>query len=256
VRRFAANVGFLFRELPYLERFAAARAAGFDAVEFAWPTVPVAAVESAVRDAGLSVALLNVAAGDLDAGDRGHAADPAQRNRWRTDFEAAMRLADAVACPALHVLAGNRLDGVAVDAQLACLRENLAWALPLARAAGRILTIELLNPVDTPRYLFTEPVALTSFLSEFDDPALRLQFDTYHVGLVTGDVVSTFRELSGLVGHIQVADVPGRHEPGTGGIDWDGFFNALDAAGYGGAIGLEYVSSGSTTESLAWLATA
>jgi hydroxypyruvate isomerase len=255
VRRFAANVGFLFRERPYLERFAAARAAGFDAVEFAWPTVPAAAVEAAVRDAGLSVALLNVAAGDLDAGDRGHAADPAQRNRWRMDFEAAMRLADAVACPALHVLAGNRLDGVAVDLQLTCLRENLAWALPQARAAGRILTIELLNPFDTPRYLFTEPAALASFLTGFGDPALRLQFDTYHVGLVTGDVVAAFRDLSPFVGHIQVADVPGRHEPGTGTIDWAGFLGALDVAGYGGAVGLEYVPSGSTIDGLAWLAT-
>ena len=248
--RFALNVGFLFRELPFLERFGAARAAGYDAVEFPWPTVPVDDVVAAVRAAGVRVALVNVAAGDLDAGERGHANDPAARDRWRADFEAAMRLADAVGCPALHVLAGNLLADRSPLAQFDCLRDNLSWALPQARAASRILTMELLNPIDTPRYLFTDPARLRAFLTQVGDPSLRLQFDTYHYGLAVDDVAAAFRDVAPLVGHVQVADVPGRHEPGSGSINWAGFLGALDDTGYGGAIGLEYVPRAGTVEGL------
>ena len=253
--RLAVNVGFLFRELPYLERFTAARASGFDAVEFAWPTEPVDDVARAVGAAGLGAALINVAAGDLAAGERGHANDPAARDRWRADFEAAQRLADAVGCPALNVLAGNRVAGVPMIAQLDTLRANLDWALPRARDAGRILTLELLNPDDTPRYLLTDPARIRALLEAVGDPALRLQFDTYQFGRVVPDVTAAFREVAALVGHVQVGDVPDRHEPGTGSVEWLSFFAALDELGYAGAIGLEYDPRAGTFEGLGWIET-
>jgi hydroxypyruvate isomerase len=248
----AVNVGFLFRELPYLERFRAARDAGFEAVEFAWPLAPPAEVVSAVRAAGVRVVLLNVNAGDLEAGERGHANDPDARERWRNDFEEALRLAEVVDCPALNVLPGNRLDELALDVQLDCVRENLLWALPKARAAGRTLLLELLNPSDTPRYLLTKPADVVALLEEFDDPSLRLQFDAYHFGRVLGAdrVPGAFRELAPLVGHVQVADAPGRHEPGTGTIDWPAFFRVVAETGYRGAIGLEYAPQAGTSEGL------
>ena len=253
MRPLAVNVGFLFRELPYLARFAAAREAGFELVEFAWPPVPAEAVAAAVRRARIGVALLNVDAGDLEAGERGFSSDPGSVDRWRAAFDAALLLAEAVACPVLNVLAGDRLETVSREAQLACFRRNLDWALPRARSAGRTLTIELLNPDDTPRYLMTDPDDLVGLLRGFDDPLLRLQFDTYHVGRILGPdaVAATFRDVAPLVGHVQVADVPGRHEPGTGSIDWTAFFEAIDASGYTGAIGLEYVPAVATLDALA-----
>lgn len=251
--RFAANIGFLFREVPWLERFAAARAAGFDAVEFAWPAAPPDKVIAGVRGSGLAVALINMPAGDLDAGERGHANDPRSRDRWRRDFDAAIDLAGSIGCPVVNVLAGNRVDDVSLDLQVGCLHENLAWALPRARDARVRLVVELLNPIDNPRYLVTTLAAAVELLDAFDGAGLRFQFDTYHVAQVAADVSAAFREVGGRVGHVQIADFPGRHEPGTGGIDWDAFFGALDEAGYEGAVGLEYGPLAGTQAGLGWL---
>lgn len=251
--RLAVNIAFLFRELPFLERVDAARHAGFEAIEFPWPAEPPDDVVAAIRNAGIGVALINVAAGNLAAGDRGHINDPAMRDRWRADFEDAMELAERVSCPTLNVLAGNRLAGVTMAAQLDCLRANLDWALPRARAAGRTLTLELLNPIDTPRYLLTDPTRIRALIVAIDDPALRLQFDTYQFGRVVDDVSAAFRACAPLVGHIQVGDIPDRHEPGSGLIDWHAFLGAVGEAGYDRAIGLEYVPARGTLEGLDWM---
>jgi hydroxypyruvate isomerase len=251
--RLAANIAFLFRELPFLARVPAARDAGFGAIEFPWPAEPPEQVAHAIRDAGVGVALINVAAGDLGAGERGYANDPVERDRWRADFDAAMRLADEVSCPALNILAGNRLPGVSMIRQLDCLRANLDWALPRASAARRTLSLELLNPIDTPSYLLTDPPRIRALIEAVDDPALRLQFDTYQFGRVVRDVSAAFDELAPLVGHIQVGDIPDRHEPGTGVIDWDAFFRAVADAGYDRAIGLEYEPARGTLDGLGWV---
>jgi hydroxypyruvate isomerase len=251
--RLAANVGFLFAELPYLERFVAVRAAGFDAVEFAWPTERVDDVARAIKAERLGVALIGVPAGGQGAGDPGDANDPAARDRWMSQFEAAMRLADDLGCPTLSVLAGSRIPGVSMVIQLNTLRENLAWALPRAAAAGRTLTLELLNPDDAPRYLLTDPVRIGALIEAVGDPALRLQFDTYQFGGVVPDVAATFRELAPIVGHVQVGDVPEHHEPGSGAIEWAAFFAALADSEYDGSIGLRYEPSAGTFEGLRWI---
>ncbi|HYH92879.1 MAG TPA: TIM barrel protein [Candidatus Saccharimonadales bacterium] len=251
--RFAANVGFLYADRPIEERPAAARADGFEAIESAWPIVVPERFASMVRDAGVRVALLNMAAGDLAAGERGYPNDPARIDRWRADLEDALRLAAAIDCPTINVLAGNRIGDVPEDAQWACLEANLAWALPLAQAAGRRLVVEVLNPRDTPDYLVSDLDVAAGLVEPHRAEGLGLQFDTYHVGVMGLDVVDAFRRRAHLVDHIQVADVPGRHEPGTGSIDWRGFFGVVLAGGYGGAIGLEYHPRGATSEGLAWL---
>jgi len=250
VTRLAANIGFLFREVAWLERFGAARVAGFEAVEFGWPVVPADDVIAAVRRERLFVALLNMPAGDLDAGERGYPNDPSQRERWRTELERALRLAADVACPVVNVLAGNEIDAVPLDAQLRVLDDNLRWALPRARAAGVTIVVELLNDTDTPRYLVTSVAAATRLLERFGDEGLRFQFDTYHVAHVEPDVAAAFRDLAPHVAHVQIADHPGRREPGTGAIDWPSFLAAVDASGYDGAIGLEYVPSSTTMAGL------
>jgi len=256
--RLAVNVGFLFAELPYLERFLAVRAAGFDAVEFAWPTEPIEEVARALKAEGLGVALIGVPCGGLPAGvpaagDAADANDPAATDRWRSQFDAASRLADEVGCPTLSVYAGSRLPGVSMVIQLNTLRDNLAWALPQAVAGGRTLTLELLNPDDAPRYLLTDPVRIRALVEAVGDPALRLQFDTYHFGRVVPDVAASFREVAPIVGHVQVGDVPDRHEPGSGAIEWTAFFAALADSGYDGSIGLRYEPSAGTFEGLRWI---
>ena len=256
--RLAVNVGFLFAELSYLERFLAVRAAGFDAVEFAWPSEPIEDVARAVKAEGLGVALIGVpagseAAGGQPAGDVADANDPAASDRWRLRFEAAMRLADDLGCPTLSVLAGSRLTGVSMVIQLNTLRDNLAWALPQAAAAGRTLTLELLNPEDAPRYLLTDAVRIRALVEAVGDPALRLQFDTYQFGRVVADVAASFRELAPIVGHVQVGDVPDRHEPGSGSIEWAAFFAELADSGYDGSIGLRYEPRAGTFEGLRWI---
>ena len=175
--RFAANVGFLYRELPYEARIGAAGRDGFEAVESAWPGDPDG-FANVVAAAGVRVALLNVAAGDLEAGERGHANDPGAVDRWRDDLLAALRLADRVRCRTLNVLAGNDVAGVPMDEQWATLRANLSWALPLASAAGRRIAVELLNPHDTPAYLVTDPRAARELIEPMAGSGLRLQHDT------------------------------------------------------------------------------
>jgi hydroxypyruvate isomerase len=252
VTRFAANISFLYPELPYLDRMRAARDDGFEAVESAWPADPAAFAAAAVA-AGMGVALLNVAAGNLDAGERGHANDPRACDRWRSDFLEGLRLASAVRCPTLNVLAGNDVPGVPTDEQWATLRANFAWALPLAENEGRRVVVELLNPHDTPAYLVTDPLVARHLVEPLAAAGLRIQLDTYHAARVGLDVPATFANLAPLIGHVQVADAPGRHEPGSGEIDWRSFFTVLADHGYDGAVGLEYVPAGSTTEGLAWL---
>lgn len=251
--RFAASVGFLYGELPYLERFAAARDDGFEAIETTWPTVPIAAVIGAVRRAGLAVVLLNVREGDLAAGDRGHPNDPGRIDEWRRDLDAALELAAAVGCPTVNVLAGNAIEGVTLADQLACVTANLGWALPRAADRGIRLVVELLNAPEHPRYLARDLDATLGLISGHADGALGLQFDTYHVARNGLDVATTFGRVADRVGHVQIADEPGRHEPGTGEIDWAGFFAVLDATGYGGAVGLEYRPLGETSAGLDWL---
>ncbi|MGI8875665.1 MAG: hydroxypyruvate isomerase family protein [Egibacteraceae bacterium] len=251
--RFAANIGFLFTEVPFLERFAGAAGAGFAAVEFTWPFVRLDLVAAAAREAGVQVVQLNCEAGDLAAGDRGYPNDPSRRSEWRGAFLEALHWSEQLDCALVNVLAGNRVEGVNEDVQRTCLEDNLAWALPQARARGVVLLLEVLNDTDTPDYLLTRLSQAVSLLERFDDPNLRLQFDTYHMALNEGTVVEPFKRVASLVGHIQVADAPGRHEPGTGSVDFPAFFRALEDSGYSGAVSLEYLPLSDTVAGLRWL---
>lgn len=251
---FAANLGFLFTEVAFVDRFSAARRAGFTTVEFPWPPAIPDAVVSAAVDSGVGVVQLNMAAGDLAAGERGWPNDPARRGQWRAAFGEAMALAGRLGSPAVNVLAGNRVAGCELTEQQDCLRDNLAWALPIAHRRRTMLLLEVLNDRDTPAYLLTRLDDAADLVRQIGDPRLRLQFDSYHVGRLYGPeaVPRRFAEVAALVGHVQVADVPGRHEPGTGQIDFGAFFAELRRAGYRGAVAAEYVPRASTTAGLGW----
>lgn len=247
--RLAANVAWLFTELPWEERFVAARDAGFALAEFPWPDDP-AATRDAVGAAGIGVALLNMRAGDLAAGERGWPNDPARIDEWRRDFAEALKLATEVRCPTINVLAGNDL-GADRGRQLACLEGNLRWALPRAERAGVTLATELLNRLENPTYLLVALDDAEPLLARLAPLGWRLQLDMYHLGLTTPDVPAVIRRAGGHIAHVQVADVPGRHEPGTGALDWRAIGAALADARYAGAIGLEYAPAGATLDGLA-----
>jgi hydroxypyruvate isomerase len=247
--RLAANVAWLFTEHPWLDRFAAARDAGFAAVEFPWPDDPEQTA-AAVAEAGTDVAMFNMDGGDLAAGQRGWPNDPTRVDEWREDLDAALDLAARVGCPTINVLAGNRVARVTDEEQLTCLEENLRWALPRAAHSGLTLVTELLNRRENPDYLLTSLDEVDHVLDHLAPLGWRLQLDTWHLGLADVNVAAAIRRVGARIGHVQVADVPGRHEPGSGSLDWTAIRAALEAAGYGGPIGLEYRPSKGTVASL------
>ncbi|HET8776711.1 MAG TPA: TIM barrel protein [Candidatus Limnocylindria bacterium] len=248
--RFAANVAWLFTNYPWHKRFAAARDAGFTQVEFPWPDDP-AATAAAVHAAGIGVALLNMPAGDLAAGERGWPNDPSRIEEWRAAVGEALGLARGLGCAKVNVLAGNAVSGISSRDQLACVEENLRWALPLAASAGVTLVTELLNRRENPSYLLVTLDDAEPLLDALRPLGWKLQLDTWHLGLTVGDVPAAIRRAGSNIGHVQVADVPGRHEPGTGSLDWGAIRAALDDAGYAGSIGLEFTPRGSISPA-AW----
>ncbi|MEU4565236.1 TIM barrel protein [Micromonospora sp. NPDC023956] len=247
----AVNLGLLFTELPWPERFAAAARAGFDRVEFPWPPLPHDEVTRLVRAAGLRVVLLNMDAGDLSAGERGFSNDPRLTDRWRQRLRAAVRLAVDLDCPLVNVLAGRRLPEFGADAQHDCLADNLAWAAEVAAATGRTLVVEPINDHDIPGYLLPRVADVLALIDRLGHDRVRLQLDTYHVAVMGDDVPATVATAGARLGHVQIADHPGRHEPGTGDLDVDALLAALAGVGYTGALGLEYLPTGPSAASLA-----
>ncbi len=253
--RFSANVSMLWRELPLVERFLKAKEAGFDAVEFLWPRGEnLGEVVKTINDLNLHVALHNMDSGDMAHGDRGYANDPARKNEWRQMFEAAVEFAKRVGCTRINCLAGNDLGYMPREEQLEVVYENYQWALPIAEKNGVTICVEPLNTFDTPRYLWPYTADGIAFLRRVNSPWLRLQYDVYHMQLMEGHAAATIKQHVRDIGHIQIADVPGRHEPGTGGaINWHEVFSAIELSGYNGYIGLEYLPSATPEESFKWL---
>jgi hydroxypyruvate isomerase len=234
------NLGLLFTELPWRQRFAAVAKAGFHRVEFPWPPLAPDEVTRLVRAAGVQVALLNMDAGDLAAGDRGYGNDPRLAVRWRDQLRQALDLARDLDCPLVNVLAGRRLPGLDESDQMRCLTGNLRWAADLAGRYGLTLVIEPINDHDIPGYLLPRVVDVLAVLDELGHEAVKLQLDAYHVAAMGDDVTRTIAAAGSRLGHVQLADHPGRHEPGTGDLDVDALLTALTAAGYHGGLGLEY----------------
>ena len=245
--RFAANVSFLFAELPFVERFAAARAAGFDTVELHWPRgEDLAAVAAAVTDAGLGVCLMNFDGGDPAAGDRGLMALPERQDEWRVHVPVALDLARRIGCPRLHALVGVERPGQR-DAQLAWAAAELAFAADAAAEQGATVVVEALNPDDNGPVLLQTNEDATAFLWRAGRSNTGLQFDAYHAAMIGRDPVVELELHFAQVRHVQIADCPGRGERGTGEMDVDGFLAALDRLGWDGHVGLEYRPSASGT---------
>ncbi len=252
--RYAANLTMLFNEAPFPERFERAAAAGFRAVEFLFAhNVDQAAVERELRRHDLELVLFDPEGGDFPAGDRGYLCDPARRDHLLKTVEEAIATARRLGCRRLNVLAGNRPDGVAETEMRRTAVENLERAAPLARAAGITLLVEALNTWESPRYFLDHSRLGLEIVREVGEPNVRFQYDCYHMQRMEGQLIDTLTKNLEWIGHVQIADVPGRHEPGTGEIHYANVLRALESAGYAGYVGLEYRPSGKTEESLAWL---
>jgi len=261
--RYEVNCSILFTELPLLERPAAVKAAGFDAVEFWWPfaeAVPadkdVDAFVAAVEDAGVQLVGLNFFAGDMAGGDRGLVSWPARSAEFRDNVDVTVGIGERLGCTAFNALYGNRVEGAGAAEQDELGTENLALA---ARAAARIGGTVLVEPVSgAERYpLLTAADALAAIdrvQRAYDDVSnLGLLADLYHLAVNGDDVDRVIADHVGRVAHVQIADAPGRNEPGTGDLPLDRQLAALEAGGYAGWVGLEYKPSTTSADSFGWL---
>jgi len=248
--RLAANLRYLFSELPYPERFEAAARAGFKAVEYQFPyDHPLDDTRQGLRQCALKMVLINMPPGDWAAGDRGLAACPGHELQFNAALEQAIDYARALECPRINILAGiPKETGQAHEV----LRANLSWA---ARQCGKWhleILLEAINNIDMPGYFVPNVGMARALITAVAAPNLQLQFDAYHVAMAGDDPVARIIDGQPLPGHVQIADCPGRHEPGTGTLDFASFFTALEQRGYTGWVGCEYQPAVSTTASLDW----
>jgi hydroxypyruvate isomerase len=251
--RFAANLSMMFTEVAFLERFDRARAAGFQAVEFLFPyEFPAAEIARRLRDNGLLQVLFNAPPGDWAAGERGCAALPGRGQEFRDGVLKALDYAALLSCPRLHLMAGLTPAGVPRDTLLATYATNLAWAAEECAKAGVRPVIEPINHRDIPGFFLNTTDEAAAIIAAIGPDRLGMQFDLYHCQITEGDVVKTAERHLPLIAHMQVADTPGRHEPGTGEVNWPFVFDQLDGMGFRGWIGCEYRPQGGTEEGLGW----
>ncbi|MGI8539849.1 MAG: hydroxypyruvate isomerase family protein [Rubrobacteraceae bacterium] len=253
--RFSANISILFKEVPFLERFGRAAEAGFDAVEFWWPSgEDLGEVEKAVKEAGLTVALFNFDAGDMPGGDRGLVSDPERREQFRENVPVALELARLLGCRRMNVLLGHEIEGMSREEQLGLARENVGFAADEAHKVGIELVVEAVNTFENGPYLIYTTDEAVEFVESVGRGNLAIQHDFYHMQRMEGHLVAKLREHIDVIGHVQIADSPGRGEPGTGEIHYPYVLGALEELGYDGYVGLEYnPTTASTEESLGWL---
>jgi hydroxypyruvate isomerase len=251
--RFSANLSMLYPEHPFLERFAAAAADGFRAVEYvgAYDIAPTE-LRRILGANGLIQALFNMPAGDWAAGERGIACHPDRRDAFRDAVDTTIVYAEATGCTAVNCLAGILPVGLAREEAEAVLVDNLRYAAPRLAAAGVRLLVEPINPRDIPGFLINSTSDYERIATQVGDDNLYLQFDFYHVQVVEGDLLRRFERLLPRIGHVQVADNPGRHEPGTGEINYPNIFAVIDRLGYAGWVGAEYRPGGATSTGLGW----
>ncbi len=250
---FAANLSLMFTEQAFLERFAAARANGFDAVECLFPyAYPAAAIAEQLHRHQLQLVLHNLPPGDWEAGERGMACDPGRVAEFQDSVALALTYALALGVPRLHCLAGLVAPGITRAQAHATYVANLRYAAAQLQAHGLDLLIEPINTFDMPGYLLTGSAQAAAIIAECGAANLFLQYDLYHMQRMEGDPGAGIARYLPLIRHMQVADVPGRHEPGTGTMDYCALFALIDKLGYDGWIGCEYHPQGDTVAGLGW----
>lgn len=252
MRDYSVSVTLMFREFPPLERFAKAREAGFDRVEIQALEAAPDEVTDAAAAAGTRIHLLNVGMGDFLQGGAGLIGMPGQESNFKQQFDMALALARQADIPLLHLGAGRVPETERRENCLKSLVTNARYAIERAAGSDVTLVIEPLNCRDIPNALIADLDETASLIRERFAGSLWLMFDIYHMAQAGRDIATSFRQYSDLVRHIQFSDAPGRHEPGTGKIDFADCFEAIEQAGYRGVWGAEYFPSGQTMASFGW----
>jgi len=250
--RFSANLSMMFQEHAFLDRFKAARDAGFDAVEFLFPYDHTPdELEKVVADNALEISVFNLFPGDWQAGERGLAALPGREAEFRASVARALPYAEAVGARRLHAMAGL----VEPDAETeATYLNNVRYAAETLAKANLDLLIEPINPRSMPGYFLSTTAQAVALIDRIKHLALRLQFDIFHHQITRGDVMQSLTDCKDVIGHIQIASVPDRQEPDTGELNYAEIFKYIDQIGYSGWVGCEYVPRNGTREGLGWLA--
>lgn len=247
--KFCANLTWLYTELPFLERFEAAKEAGFEGVEVLFPyDVNAQEIVNALNRHDLGMVLINCPPPNYTGGDQGFAAIPGLQGRFQRDFKRALRYAQTLGAQHLHIM-----SGVAAGPEARSIfTENLAWAAD--QAPDQSLTIEPINAETMPGYFLNDFDLAHEVVTLIDKPNLRLQLDTFHAAKITGDVMGTWHKMRDMTAHIQVAQMPDRSEPDQGAIDFAAFFADLDSWGYTGWVTGEYKPRDTTQEGVGWIA--
>lgn len=252
--RLSGHCGFLFTELPLSERFAAAARAGFRAVEhpnlFATPARDVAGW---LERAGVPLVQTGFPAGDAAKGEKGFAALPDQVERYRVGIEPTLDYVEALGCRMVHPMAGVRPPGAARERLWETYLDNLAFAADAAAKRGMTVIVEPIGPGSIADYVIDDPLLAVEAIRAIDRPNVKLLFDAYHCACLGYDPAALIREHARLIAHVQIADDPGRHEPGTGTIAFAPIFSALEEVGYAGLVGCEYHPATTTEAGLGWM---
>src|SRR5215469_5515672 len=251
--RLAANLSIMFNEVPFLDRFAAARRAGFEGVEFLFPYEhPAAELHKRLNGEGLTQALFNMPPGDWAKGERGVASQPGRQAEFRDGVKQALDYAEALGCKLVHCMAGIVPAGLSPVTAASLYAANLAWAAEQAKPRGVTLVIEPINHRDMPGYFLNTEAQGAAVVEAVGRDRLGLQFDVYHCQTTEGDVTKRMELHLPIIAHMQIADVPARNEPGTGEIGWKFVFRRMDELGYRGWVGCEYRPAGDTVAGLVW----
>ena len=254
--KFAANLTMLFNEVPFLERFAAAKAAGFEAVEYLFPyAYDKNELAGLLKTHGLKQVLHNLPAGNWDGGERGIACHPDRVEEFRQGVDQAIAYAKALGCTQVNCLAGKLPTGVSREQAQTTFVANLKYAADKLKAAGIRLLIEPINSYDIPGFFLNTTAQAAAVLEAVGSDNLWIQYDIYHAQRMEGELAATAQKYLARIAHIQLADNPGRNEPGTGEINYPFLFRHLEAIGYTGWIGCEYKPKTKTVDGLGWIKT-
>ena len=251
--KFAANLTWMFQEYDFLERFAAAAALGFSAVEcrfpYAWER---AQLSDRLNDAGQKQIVFNTPPGDADQGEYGLAALPGRESEFQDSIGLAVDYADALDCKMLHVLAGIADSGPSVEQHFETFMANLEWAVQACGRAGITILIEPINPFERPGYLISTTAQARQAIDQLDSSNVAIQFDFHNAQLVEGNLSALFEQNLSYIRHVQIAGVPGRTPPDQGEIHYPYLFDLIDELGYTGWVGCEFTPGESTAAGLAW----
>lgn len=251
--RLAANLTTMFTEVPFLDRFARAERAGFEAVEFQFPyAFDVADIRARLSDTGLRLVLFNMPPGDWAKGERGMAALPGREDEFRMGVALALDYALELGCTKLHALSGIAPDGVNAETLRRTFVDNLRYAAQFAAMSGVEVLIEPISRQSIPGYYLSSLGMAADMIDEAGEENLFLQYDLYHRRFAGADLAEPYEIHANVIRHVQIAGWPGRHEPDVGELDWRGALEALDLAGYDGFVGCEYTPAGKTEDGLGW----